>query len=191
MNGRVRLFAGSAALGIAAACAHQVGYTPTNPPPRPLSPRAAAEVTVFSAGARLPPSVEVGVFEAEQRGKHATSALVEALRERAGSVGCDGLLLIGSDERLVGGDSSKKVLRSYRGACLVFLAGARPAPSAPPPPVATAASRVCSPGATQACIGPGGCRGGQPCADSGLRWEVCDCGESRQDAPDAAAATPR
>lgn len=33
----------------------------------------------------------------------------------------------------------------------------------------------CFPGATQACIGPGGCRGGQTCAEDGLSFGVCRC----------------
>lgn len=49
---------------------------------------------------------------------------------------------------------------------------AAPAPSvAPPPP-----PRTCVPGATQSCIGPGGCSGGQACADDGTHFYPCDCG---------------
>lgn len=43
-------------------------------------------------------------------------------------------------------------------------------PSAAPPP------RACVPGATQACVGPAGCSGGQVCAVDGSRFEACDCG---------------
>ena len=35
---------------------------------------------------------------------------------------------------------------------------------------------VCAPGATQACIGPAACKGGQVCLSSGAMWGVCDCG---------------
>jgi hypothetical protein len=35
---------------------------------------------------------------------------------------------------------------------------------------------ACVPGATQACVGPGGCRGGQACAADGLIFGPCDCG---------------
>jgi hypothetical protein len=44
-----------------------------------------------------------------------------------------------------------------------------PAPSGPPP-------RACVPGATQACIGPGGCSGGQACDEDGSHFNPCDCG---------------
>lgn len=38
------------------------------------------------------------------------------------------------------------------------------------------AHRACVPGATQSCIGPGGCKGGQACAADGARFEPCNCG---------------
>jgi hypothetical protein len=53
------------------------------------------------------------------------------------------------------------------------LPPSEPAPSAAPPPPAP---RACVPGATQACIGPAGCSGGQVCAADGARYEACDCG---------------
>ena len=43
---------------------------------------------------------------------------------------------------------------------------------APPP-----AAAVCTPGATQACVGPGACRGGQVCLESGRSFGPCDCGD--------------
>jgi hypothetical protein len=41
---------------------------------------------------------------------------------------------------------------------------------------------LCVPGATQACVGPGGCSGGQACAADGSRYEPCDCGAPKADA---------
>ena len=46
---------------------------------------------------------------------------------------------------------------------------ARPTEPQPPP-------RACTPGATQACVGPAGCSGGQACAADGSRFEPCNCG---------------
>jgi hypothetical protein len=52
-----------------------------------------------------------------------------------------------------------------------------PTAAAPAAPAVTAApARACVPGATQACVGPGGCNGGQACADDGARFEPCNCG---------------
>ena len=44
-------------------------------------------------------------------------------------------------------------------------------PAAPQPP-----ARACVPGATQTCVGPGGCAGGQACAPDGATFGACDCG---------------
>lgn len=37
------------------------------------------------------------------------------------------------------------------------------------------APRVCVPGKSEACVGPGGCAGGQRCADDGSAFGVCEC----------------
>src|SRR5262245_61996227 len=42
--------------------------------------------------------------------------------------------------------------------------------------------RVCTPGASVACVGTGGCAGGQVCNADGTGFGVCDCGGT----PDAA-----
>ncbi len=36
--------------------------------------------------------------------------------------------------------------------------------------------RVCTPGETQVCVGPGACSGAQVCSDDGARWDACVCG---------------
>lgn len=56
-----------------------------------------------------------------------------------------------------------------------------PEPAAPPatkPAVVVAPPRACVPGATQACIGPGGCSGGQACSADGSRFGDCNCGSA-------------
>ncbi|HXK16374.1 MAG TPA: hypothetical protein VNG33_01120 [Polyangiaceae bacterium] len=45
-----------------------------------------------------------------------------------------------------------------------------------PAPAEPARAPVCVPGATQACVGPAGCSGGQTCAIDGTHFEACDCG---------------
>jgi hypothetical protein len=49
-----------------------------------------------------------------------------------------------------------------------------PAPSAAP--VVAPPSRFCTPGASQACVGAAGCKGGQACAPDGNAFGPCDCG---------------
>ena len=43
-----------------------------------------------------------------------------------------------------------------------------------PPPKA----KACVPGATQACLGPGACKGAQACRDDGSGYGPCDCGNA-------------
>jgi hypothetical protein len=57
------------------------------------------------------------------------------------------------------------------------------APPASPPPASTpsaavAPPRVCVPGATQACLGPGACSGAQACRDDASGYLPCDCGSA-------------
>jgi len=61
-----------------------------------------------------------------------------------------------------------------------------PALQAQPKPVprtaessAPAKSVLCVPGASQACVGPGGCQGGQVCLADGSGLGACDCGAAR------------
>lgn len=64
-----------------------------------------------------------------------------------------------------------------------FAPGApKAAPSEPPP---ASAERVCVPGVTQACLGPGACNGAQACLESGQGFGPCDCGT-----PAGAATSP-
>lgn len=56
---------------------------------------------------------------------------------------------------------------------------ARPEPDPEPDPEPKA-ERACVPGATQACVGPGGCSGGQFCLDDGSRFSRCDCGQQSE-----------
>ena len=53
------------------------------------------------------------------------------------------------------------------------------APAVAPPPVVVASARACVPGATQACVGPGACSGGQSCSHDGSGFGPCDCGGSK------------
>jgi hypothetical protein len=66
------------------------------------------------------------------------------------------------------GEENKALMASPLGPS----AGA-PAPSAP---LAVSAAGLCTPGASQACVGVAGCKGGQVCAADGKAFGPCDCG---------------
>jgi hypothetical protein len=48
-------------------------------------------------------------------------------------------------------------------------------PPAPPPPALPPPVQACTPGASVACVGVGGCKGGQICLEGG-KLGPCDCG---------------
>ena len=76
---------------------------------------------------------------------------------------------------------------------LEFRCGSRagPAPEEPNDPPATAPKKaarkakpqVCTPGATQRCVGPGACEGGQQCNEQGSGFLPCDCGPVQSATP--------
>ena len=54
---------------------------------------------------------------------------------------------------------------------------------------ASAARPLCTPGATQTCLGPGACAGAQACRADGAGFMPCDCGPQMKSAtPDAGIA---
>lgn len=96
------------------------------------------------------------------------------LHERLGAEsGQSQVVIQRSDATIYCGDSApKEPIR------LVREPEATPAATTKPAAAAPAAPRVCVPGATQACVGPGGCSGGQACAADGTRYGDCNCGSA-------------
>lgn len=47
---------------------------------------------------------------------------------------------------------------------------------------------VCTPGATQKCVGPGACDGGQVCLPDGRGFGACDCGGARESTSDPSSS---
>lgn len=52
------------------------------------------------------------------------------------------------------------------------------------------AATICTPGETQACVGPGACSGAQVCNADGMGWGACDCGTGTGGAAPGAGGTP-
>jgi hypothetical protein len=120
-------------LSIAAVgCGTFVTYTPLNRTPRPLAPRPAASVELFSSAAPSRPHVDVALLEVEQNDRQGNAVMVQTLRERAGTMGCDAVFIVGTRER----DGSRYDLgfRTLTATCIVYTDGANPAP----PPIVEA-----------------------------------------------------
>ena len=90
---------------------------------------------------------------------------------------------------VLGGDSGQSKVVVEKSDATVYCGTHAPRPpielKREPEPVAVAAAPappkgapVCVPGASQACIGPAGCSGGQACSADGSHFEACDCGST-------------
>jgi hypothetical protein len=67
------------------------------------------------------------------------------------------------------------------------LFGGRPSSTGADATAPLSGPRSCFPGATQACLGPGACKGAQQCLPDGAAFSPCDCGGAGPVASDAGA----
>jgi hypothetical protein len=136
-------------------------YTRTGDESRGMQPRGPAQVEVFTTGAPARPHLEMGFIDADRDGHD----VIAQMREYAGKLGCDALVMHEGGE----------VTSALRGSCLVYTAP----PLLPPPPQPTAATSTaavsCIPNASQPCYGAGGCSGTQTCSPDGKSFSGCSC----------------
>lgn len=86
-----RVFGSLVAMMTLAACDPVVSVTPLNPSPRPLVRRPAASVEMYTTMVPKRPYIEIAALSAS-RGD--ASEHLAALREAAGAIGCDALLVL-------------------------------------------------------------------------------------------------
>ena len=121
-----------------AACGSTSTYVETGTPrpsPRPTS--SASDVDVFTATRPTRPFREAGMIETRQSSAFSTDNaddVVRDLRREAAAQGCDGVILTGSADEVVGGvnaatgASNVTTLKGYRATCIVYT---RPRPTDP------------------------------------------------------------
>jgi hypothetical protein len=123
-----RTLAPAVALAVALALAGCRGtrtqMTALNPAPRPLAPRLAADVEVFSSAPPTRPYVDVALLEAEQAkpSRAATAALIAALRKRAAQHGCDAIVVLGLTSR----DTEAFTRKGVYATCVVYTSTGAP-----------------------------------------------------------------
>ncbi|HKA91924.1 MAG TPA: hypothetical protein VKE22_29880 [Haliangiales bacterium] len=129
-----------ASLLFLAACGTTITAVPTNRPLRVMSPRDPMSVEMFTSGIPQRPYVEVAYLESQQESDlsfdNAPTVMMK-MREEAGKMGCDGLIIGGANDAVVGGTfrgtGSTTTLRGYRGTCIQWTDGPQAAaPVAPP-----------------------------------------------------------
>jgi hypothetical protein len=110
-------------------------------PPKPVTPKPPDRVEVYISKQPERPSVEMGLLEAKQQSQYSVDdqgAIINELRAKAGEVGCDGVIILGSADTVVGATStttenqtspststgtsrtSVHTLKGYRASCIVY-----------------------------------------------------------------------
>lgn len=87
---------------LAAGCGTSIHATTLNPSPVPMAPRPAAAVELYTSGAPARPHVDVMLLEAEESSSFSldkTAEMLGKLRERAGAMGCDAIVIGGMSSR--------------------------------------------------------------------------------------------
>ena len=102
MDNRIALcllaLAGSAPL---AGCGTYTSFTPINSPPHEMTRRPASRIQVFSSGPPRRPYVDVAVIEVEQThslNEQGEALMIRRIREQAGAIGCDAVVLGGTTD---------------------------------------------------------------------------------------------
>jgi hypothetical protein len=115
------------ALAAAACAGTQIGYLPMNPAPAALAPRDPASVEIFLAKEPERPYTEIGIIEAQQSGLLRNDPPLEVLaklRKYAAEQGCDGVILLGANDTVVGeadgGSGYTLTLKGYRASCISY-----------------------------------------------------------------------
>ncbi len=109
-----------------AGCGIRHQATALNPSPRPMTPKAAAEVHVFTSGRPAQPYHEVLLLQAEEESvyaNHDESAVLAALRKRGGQLGCDAIMVLSPSGNIAstgGKYSNTRTLRGFRATCVVY-----------------------------------------------------------------------
>jgi hypothetical protein len=103
---------------LASGCADRFLYTPLLPPPRPMvrRPAAAVELLVVTPPAR--PHTNVGLMQevaGSNRWDESATEMIGNLRERAGALGCDAVLIMAIDRRI-----GQHHAQSVQASCIVY-----------------------------------------------------------------------
>lgn len=157
-----------------------IRYTPTNAPPRPMVATPPEKLQVFMGTTPSTPHVEVALLDCGELCSGSSEAdVLPFFRKEASKRGCDAIVL--STTSSVNG-TTKNVYTHviYKATCLVWVEAKSAAPvgTSAASSTTTGSKMTCLPGEGRACVGPGGCSGGQVCNADGMSLGPCDCGET-------------
>ncbi len=110
-----------------AGCGTKLSYIPLNTSPKALTARDPNTVEMFTSSKPERPFVEVGLIEAQQESAYSVdgeTSVFSKMRQEAASRGCDGLVVTGGNDAVVGQTSGRAgfttTLRGYRATCIVY-----------------------------------------------------------------------
>jgi hypothetical protein len=118
VSGRVEKRFVAAACAAFAGCGVTIAETPLHPPPRPMTARAADRVDLFAGdGPPARPYVEVSELSEDPQTAFGDQpySMVTKMREQAGELGCDGLVVTGVRQEAIGGQNSRLI-----GRCIMY-----------------------------------------------------------------------
>src|SRR5688572_24428164 len=75
-------------------------FVNTNPAPRPLSPRTAATVEVYTTDTPDEPYTEIGIMEASEGMFDSMEDMIDDMREVGAEHGCEGIILTERSEEV-------------------------------------------------------------------------------------------
>ena len=112
-----------AAFLVCSACAN-VQVTPLNAPSQAPTPKPASEVEMYLT--KVPSRAYEELYMIRSDAGNSEEAL-SAMRERAGALGCDALIIAGAADRVVSspdavGNSTVSMREGFLGSCVVFTA---------------------------------------------------------------------
>ncbi len=129
----MRIALALALVAFATGCGTSVTVVPTNSAADGGPPRPGHHVEVFATQLPDRPYREIALLEAQQASGlsvHDRADVMDELRERAGDLGCDAIVVLGANDQTVGRISSTgnggvfgsvQMLEGYRAACIVYL----------------------------------------------------------------------
>lgn len=122
---------GLVSVSLATGCGLAFQRIPLAASTKPLVPRAASAVDLYVSGRPTVPTRDLALLTVEEASVYAASSEADALarlREEAGRMGCDGLVVLGPSGGVGSGIDGKysRALRGFRGACVEYLAPPAP-----------------------------------------------------------------
>jgi hypothetical protein len=125
---------------IACGCGPSLSFMRTAQPPREPKPHAGADVEVYLVAPPRRPYVEFGIVESTElfdgENTDAMSDLINSMREYAGGLGCDALVIVGSNDGITAGSGrhggGSRSYKGYRGSCVMYVEASTLQPPAAP-----------------------------------------------------------